>query len=117
MRLRTNFATGEMRHRSRRVGSCVLPFVGETAIHVEDGRALLFPANGRGCIVRDWFSFNEYLRRHQQAATVCDGCGDILYDPIRGDLKGLCSSCCRGLGGGAYSARIVKAEAAIMRKR
>jgi hypothetical protein len=40
----------------------------------------------------------------------CDLCR-LLYVPGTGSLKGLCDCCSKGLGGGPYSARIVKQEA------
>jgi hypothetical protein len=47
----------------------------------------------------------------------CDCCRQELSDRTRGDLKGLCRQCCQGLGGGKYSARIVKTEAAALKQR
>lgn len=113
MRLRTTFAVSNLRFRSRSVGRERLPVVGWCSIHVEDGRALIFPESG-GCIVVDWFRWCEFLRRRERV-TCCDMC----QEPIRlaGTLRGLCSKCCRCLGGGAHSARAVQAEAAAMGKR
>jgi hypothetical protein len=78
MRLRTQFAIGMIRHRSRRVGSVDLPIVGQVSIHAEDGRALLFPQSGGG-LVLDWFAFLAYLRRHGRAVRFCKPSGAVLW--------------------------------------
>lgn len=64
MKIRDRYAVKMFRGRSRCVGNCLLPVVGLAAVHVEDGRALLFPGSG-GCIVKDWFAFCRWQRRHK----------------------------------------------------
>lgn len=46
---------------------------------------------------------------------VCDLCGNE-YKPSGYGLKGICSSCDTSLGGGSYSAKIVRDEAKDMRR-
>ncbi len=52
---------------------------------------------------------------------ICDCCRrPLMWEgrSYQGTLKGLCVSCCKGLGGGVHSARIIKAEAkAVLERR
>jgi hypothetical protein len=63
MRIKSQQAADMFRRRSRPIFRCALPFVGASTINVEDGRALIFPARGRGCLVVDWFRFCAWLRK------------------------------------------------------
>lgn len=65
MRIRTKYAVTTLRRRSRCIGNTLLPILGLAAVHIEDGRALLFPGSG-GCIVVDWFRFCKFERRRKQ---------------------------------------------------